>query len=232
MIPDNVSEIKKQITFACSRVGRNPDDITIVAVSKTRTADEIQEVINSGIIDIGENRVQDALNKYNILAQRHIRWHLVGHLQTNKIKDAVRIFDLIHSVDSLKLAQEIDRQAQKIGKVQDILLEVKTSEEPTKYGFKEEEVIEAVKEVNQLKNIRLRGLMTIAPIVENPESARPYFRTLRELRDRIYELPACRQASEFTSYELGDLSMGMTDDFEVAIEEGSTMVRIGRAIFE
>ncbi|MFH1458630.1 MAG: YggS family pyridoxal phosphate-dependent enzyme [Candidatus Omnitrophota bacterium] len=150
---------------------------------------------------------------------------MVGHLQTNKVKQAVKIFDLIHSVDSTRLAQEIDKQAAKIGKTQEILIEVKTSTEATKFGFLPDETADAVKEISRLKNIKLQGLMTIAPLVTNPEEARPCFRTLRELRDEISKLG-------IWNLEFGILSMGMSDDFEVAIEEGTTMVRIGRAVFE
>jgi pyridoxal phosphate enzyme (YggS family) len=150
---------------------------------------------------------------------------MVGHLQTNKVKDAVKIFGLIQSVDSLHLAREIDRQAAKINKIQDILIEVKTSPEATKFGLKPDEAVEVMKEIAELKNISIKGLMTIAPIVDNPGKTRPYFRLLRELRDKINELRT-------PNSELQTLSMGMTDDFEVAIEEGSNMVRVGRAIFE
>jgi pyridoxal phosphate enzyme (YggS family) len=150
---------------------------------------------------------------------------MVGHLQTNKVKDALNLFDLIQSVDSLNLAQEIDRQAAKIHKIQDILIEVKTSPEATKFGLKPDETVEVIKEMAKLKNINIKGLMTIAPIVDNPEKTRPYFKTLRILKDKINSLT-------LTTYPLTLLSMGMTDDFEIAIEEGSNMVRIGRAIFE
>jgi pyridoxal phosphate enzyme (YggS family) len=150
---------------------------------------------------------------------------MVGHLQTNKVKDAVKIFDLIQSVDSLHLAEEIDKQAAKINKIQDILIEVKTSPEATKFGLQLEVVIEVIKGITKLKNLNIKGLMTIAPIVDNPEKARPYFRLLRELGDKINE-------SRITNHESRILSMGMTDDFEVAIEEGANMVRLGRAIFD
>ena len=150
---------------------------------------------------------------------------MVGHLQTNKVKDATKIFDLIHSVDSLHLAQEIDKQAARINKAQDILIEIKTSPEANKFGLKPDDAVEVIKEIVKLKNINLRGLMTIAPIVDNPEKARIYFRMLKELRERI-----CSQLSAFSSQLI--LSMGMTDDFEVAIEEGADMVRLGRVIFE
>jgi pyridoxal phosphate enzyme (YggS family) len=149
---------------------------------------------------------------------------MVGHLQANKVKYAVKLFDLIQSVDSLRLAEEINKESAKINKIQDILLEVKTSPEATKFGLMSEGAVEVIKEISRLKNIRIQGLMTIAPIVDNPQLARPYFRMLRDLRDKICQLP-------FANYHLPILSMGMTDDFEVAIEEGATMVRIGRAIF-
>lgn len=230
MIRENILRIRERITLACSKINQDPDGITIVAVTKGRAPEQIREVVTAGITDIGENRVQEAIIKYNELTDRQtngqrIKWHMVGHLQTNKVKDAVRIFNLIQSVDSLRLANEIDKQASKINKIQDILIEIKTSPEAAKFGFGSDEAIEAIKEINKLKNINIKGLMTIAPIVDDPEKTRPYFRQLRELRDRIYHLP-------FTNYQLPVLSMGMTDDFEVAIEEGSNMLRLGRAIFE
>jgi hypothetical protein len=154
-----------------------------------------------------------------------VKWHMVGHLQTNKVKEAVKFFACIQSVDSLRLAKEIDAQAAKIGKIQDIMLEVKTSPEATKFGLRPQEVLGASEEFARSRNLRVLGLMTIAPLLDDPEQARPYFRKLRGLRDEIDRL------SVF-GYRLSVLSMGMTDDFEVAIEEGSTMVRLGRAIFE
>jgi len=201
----------------------------LVAVSKNRTLEQIKEAIGDSISDIGENKVQEALIKYSAIrntqyAQR-IKWHLVGHLQTNKAKDAVKIFDLIHSVDSLRLAQEIDKQAAKINKVQEILIEVKTSPEEAKSGLQPEEAIGVIKEISVLKNIRILGVMTIAPLVDDPEKARPYFRILAELKEKINALGA-------TQNPIQVLSMGMTNDFEIALEEGSNMLRIGRAIFE
>jgi len=233
MIKDNILKIKERIAQVCSKANRDPSQITVIAVAKGRSADEIRQVIDAGINDIGENKVQETILKYDELMNqrtiepanlRTIRWHMVGHLQTNKVKDAVRIFDLIHSVDSLHLAQEIDKQASRINKVQDILIEVKTSEEATKFGLKPEETIEVIKELARLKNINIIGLMTIAPLVDNPEEARPYFHQLRELKEMLNSL-------HITPYTLHTLSMGMSDDFEVAIEEGSNLVRLGRAIF-
>jgi len=230
MIKDNLLKIKERILSACLRGNQDPASITIVAVSKNRTVEEIREAIASGLSDIGENKVKEALKKYYELRDtsyelRKIKWHLIGHLQTNKVRTAIRIFDLIESVDSLRLALEINKEAEKINKVQDILMEVKTSPETTKYGFRPEDAVDAAKEISRLNNVSLKGLMTIAPLVDIPEKTRPYFRQLRELRERINE-------SRVTSHELRILSMGMSDDFEVALEEGSTMVRIGRLIFE
>jgi pyridoxal phosphate enzyme (YggS family) len=222
MIKENVLKIKERISLICTKINRDPNTISVVAVSKGRTIDQIKEAIDVGITDIGENRVQEAVSKYkeirNTEYARRIKWHMVGHLQTNKVKDAVKIFDLIHSVDSLHLAEEISKQASKINKVQDMLLEVKTSPEIAKFGLKPNEVIEVIKDIVKLKNINIKGLMTIAPVVDNPEKTRPYFRILRELKDTINNMPY--------------LSMGMTDDYQVAIEEGSNMIRLGRAIFE
>lgn len=231
MVKDNILKVRSRIHTACSRANRDPQAITLVAISKGRDSRQIEEALDAGITDIGENKVQEALLKYNNQLtneptnQRTITWHMVGHLQTNKVKDAVRIFDLIHSVDSIRLAQEIDKQAAKIGKVQDILIEVKTSPEETKSGIDPVEAAGLIQQIASLKHINTRGLMTIAALSGDPEKARPYFRRLRELKEEINNLQP-------TSYDLQTLSMGMTDDFEVAIEEGANMVRIGRAIFE
>ncbi len=230
MIRGNISEINERIAKVCAKVGRDPGEITIVAVTKGRTAGQIQEAVACGISDIGENKVQEALLKYRQLMPPDarypaMRWHMVGHLQTNKVKDALRLFDLIESVDSLHLAQEIDRQASGINKVQDILIEVKTSAESTKFGLRPEATANVIKELLGLKNINICGLMTIAPVADNPEKTRPYFKMLRQLKDEICESGIRKEQSRI-------LSMGMSDDFEVAIEEGANMVRLGRAIFE
>lgn len=243
MIGENLSRVREKINSACAHAGRNPQEVTIVAVSKGRPLDQIEAVIAEGINNIGESKVQEALPKYNALRAPRgvnpallasqtagitrqkggVKWHMVGRLQTNKAKEAVRIFDLIHSLDSQRLALEINRQAQKLGKVQDALFEIKTSTEETKAGFSPQEALEAISQISELKNINIKGLMTIAPAVDNPEKTRPYFRTLKELKDKINQL---------TAHKLTILSMGMTDDFQIAIEEGATMVRLGRAIFE
>jgi pyridoxal phosphate enzyme (YggS family) len=231
MITDNVQRVKARIEAACRRVNRDPAGVTLVAVTKGRPVEDILQVFGAGIFDIGENKVQEARLKYAQLPPdtwhlspdtrhlspdtRHLspKWHMIGHLQVNKVKDAVRIFDLIHSVDSLKLAQEIDKQASKIQKVQDILIEVKTSQEAAKYGIHPSELPGLADAVAQLKHVRLLGLMTMAPEGESRDQARPYFRALR-------------------SMGLSVLSMGMSDDFETAVEEGATIVRVGRALFE
>ncbi len=222
MVRENIVRIKERIISACFRVNRDPSGIKIVAVSKGRGVLDIKEALASGLVDIGENRIQETLDKFNKLKAEvsgpEIQWHMIGHLQKNKVKDAVGIFQLIHSVDSLVLAEEINKRAAKINKIQDILLEVKTSPETTKSGLGPDKVKEAIGEISRLKNINIKGLMTIAPLVNHPEEARPYFKKLRELRE-----------STNASYIL---SMGMTDDFEVAIEEGADIIRIGRGIFQ
>ncbi|MCK9594587.1 MAG: YggS family pyridoxal phosphate-dependent enzyme [Candidatus Omnitrophica bacterium] len=220
MMPDAIAGIKERIASACARSGRPAAGVTLVAVTKNRTVEQVNEAIASGVLVIGENKVQEALSKLAdpVLRRSAVSLHMIGHLQSNKAKDAVKTFDLIHSVDSFKLAAELDKQAAKISKIQDILVEVNTSAEASKFGVKPDELEALVKAIAGLKNIKVLGLMTIAPAVDDPEKVRPYFRKLRELQDTIPGLDI--------------LSMGMTDDFEVAVEEGSTMVRIGRAIFQ
>jgi pyridoxal phosphate enzyme (YggS family) len=207
--------VRQRIVAACDRAGRSPDDVTIVAVSKGFPAPFIEEALRAGLADIGENRVQEAQSKFAELSERDVRprWHLVGHLQTNKVRTALGLFDIIHSVDSLKLAEAIDRHAAKPAPV---LIEVNIGGEATKYGFASDETLAACEKIASLSRVDVQGLMTVAPLVSEPEAVRPVFRRLRELRDAL---------------GLPHLSMGMTDDFEVAIEEGATMVRIGRAIF-
>lgn len=229
-IKENIFKVRERISSVCSRINRDPGSITIVCVSKGRTIEQIRQAIDAGITDIGENKVQEAAIKYldqrlTTSGQRIIKRHMVGHLQTNKAREAVGIFDLIHSVDSLRLAREVDKQARKINKIQEILIEVNTSGEESKFGVAPEGAVELIRETGELKNINIKGLMTIAPVADKPEKAKPYFKMLRGLRDKINRLSTI-------NYELSTLSMGMTDDFESAIEEGATMLRVGRAIFE
>lgn len=228
MVKDNILNIRERISSASSKIGVPTDSITIVGVSKNRAVSGIKEVIDCGIINIGENKVQEAFLKYNELKAKGVdglKWHMVGHLQTNKVKEAVKIFDLIHSVDSVRLLEEINKEAVKINKIQDILIEVNTSGEKAKFGFNPDETIDAVKQISEFKNVNIKGLMTVAPIVDNPQFARTYFKLLRELKDQINTL-------HITHYTLHILSMGMSDDFEIAVEEGSNMLRLGRVIFD
>ncbi len=220
----NIASVRTRIAAACGRAGRDPSSVTIVSVSKGIDLARIRESLRAGLPDIGENRIPEALEKYRELAGRAPRpvWHMIGHLQRNKAREAVRIFDLIHSVDSVRLAEELDRQAAKQGKVQEILIEVNISGEESKYGIAPGELDGLLDAFGGLEHVRARGLMCMAPFSEDPEDARPFFRALRELRDaRRGRWPG-----------LEELSMGMSGDFETAVEEGATLVRIGRAIFE
>lgn len=223
MIEDNLKSVTQRMAKSCAKSGRSCADVKLVCVTKEALVEEINDVIDLGIVDIGENRVQDALYKYKSIGRRCL-WHLIGHLQTNKVKDAVSIFSLIHSVDSIHLVEEIDKCSKRINKVQDILVQVNVSGESSKFGLKPEELNGFFKKSLLYPNINILGLMTIAPESRDPEESRPYFRKLRELRDEINN-------SQLTAHSSQLLSMGMSNDFEVAIEEGSTMVRIGRAIF-
>lgn len=223
MVAENLKSVTQRITRCCEKSRRSADEVTLVCVTKEATVKEALEVVRLGAVNLGENRVQELVSKHKVIGDK-AAWHLVGHLQTNKVRDAIKVASLIHSVDSVKLASRIDKEAAKINKVQNILIQVNVSGETTKFGISPDEVSELLKEISAHRNISVKGLMTIAPEVDNPEQVRPYFRALRELRDKINSL----HASHFT---LKDLSMGMTNDFEVAIEEGSNMVRIGRAIF-
>jgi len=214
-IEQNIQNLQQRIAKACEKAGRSPDEVTLVAVSKTVQADAIESAFKAGIRDFGESRVQEAKPKIEQLRRLKpdITWHMVGHLQTNKAKTAAAIFDIIHSVDSLNLAEILNNCSPKR---LPILIQVNVSAEATKGGFMLSEVRETVKQIGELSNLEVQGLMTIAPWVENAEEVRPVFRQLRQLRDAL---------------GLKHLSMGMSDDFEVAIEEGATLVRIGRAIF-
>jgi len=211
----NLERVQAAIANACRRAGRSPDDVLLIAVSKTVEADRIRQGIAAGVRALGENRVQEAKDKIEALG-RPVPWHLIGSLQTNKARDAVRLFDWIHSVDRLDLAREIDRRAHAIGRTANALIEVNVGDEPQKAGVRPEELKALLDAVAGLPALRIRGLMAIPPITEDAERSRPAFRRLRELRDET---------------GLEHLSMGMSADFEVAIEEGATMVRVGTAIF-
>jgi PLP dependent protein len=216
----NVAQVRARIAAAADRGGRRTEEVTLVAVSKTVDAARIREAVALGLRVFGENRVQEARDK--IPAVPGASWHLIGSLQRNKARDAVRLFHVIESVDSEGLAEEISRRAVQHERVLDILIQVNVARESQKHGAAPDATAELARRAADLPGLRLRGLMTIAPLVPNPEEARPVFRALRELRDRI---------QRETRIALAELSMGMSDDFEVAIEEGATMVRVGRAIF-
>ncbi|MBI5639441.1 MAG: YggS family pyridoxal phosphate-dependent enzyme [Nitrospirae bacterium] len=207
------------------RAGRSPDAIRLIAVTKGVGPEKIVEAVENGLRDFGESRIQAAQKKINDsdmqAGHERLRWHLIGHLQKNKSRAAVGLFDLIHSVDSLELAVLMNRYAEEAGKIQEILIQVKLSDEESKYGIPEEKLPGVLKELSGLRNLRAAGLMTIPPFFEDPERARPYFRHLREIRDNYNK----------TGFKWKELSMGMSNDFEVAVEEGSTMVRVGTAIF-
>ncbi len=232
-LANNLKRVRTRMEAAALRAGRDPVEVTLVAVTKTVPLPVIQEVISLGVKHLGENRVQEAEAKIPLLEAPEVTWHMIGHLQRNKVKKALLLFDLIHSLDSLRLAQEISRRAPRIGRTIPVFLEVNLSGEPSKYGFRmaprvmeggeRETFFSFVEKTLQLPNLSVEGLMTMAPIVSQPEEARPYFQRLRQLREELKE--------RFPKMEWKHLSMGMTDDFEVAIEEGATLVRVGRAIF-
>ena len=224
-IAERFRQIKERKDAAAVRSGRSPDEVTLMAVTKTHTAAEINEAIAAGAADIGENRVQELLEKYDSVSP--VRWHLIGHLQTNKVKNVVGKVVMIHSVDSLKLAREINKRASAAGIVMDILIEINSAMEETKSGISSDDLETLVREITaECENIRIRGIMCIPPIAAEPEEARPYFREARELFDKMktWDLPEERFLPD-------TLSMGMSGDFEVAIEEGSTIVRVGSSIF-
>jgi pyridoxal phosphate enzyme (YggS family) len=222
-IADNLKTVTDRIASAAKRAGRDPSSVRLVAVTKTVDVESIRQAVAAGASVLGENRVQEARGKIEKLGNL-ARWHLIGHLQKNKAKYAVKLFELIHSVDDLELARELDRQAAKIGKVQDVLIEVSIAGEAVKAGVAIQDVAALVRETAKLKNISIKGLMTIPPYSEDPESSRSFFRKLRDLAETI-------KKENIPAVSMNELSMGMSGDFEVAVEEGATMVRVGTAIF-
>ncbi len=224
-VEDNLEKIYEKIANAARRAGRNSADVTLVAVTKTRSLPEIRAAHAAGIKNFGENRIQEAQEKVPFLRSEFTAtWHMIGHLQRNKVKYAVEMFDMIHSVDSERLVREIDKRCAQAERVMPILLEVNVSGEESKYGLTPATVKQVVEVAVDLPHVELRGLMTMAPLVADTEEVRPVFQRLRELRDEL--------AQQYATANWQHLSMGMTDDFEVAVEEGATIVRIGRAIFE
>lgn len=223
MIKENLAVVKKNMEEACRKANRNPDEVTLIAVSKTKPISDIEEAIACGMYEFGENKVQELTNKMEQITTP-VHWHLIGHLQTNKVKYIVDKELLIHSVDSLKLAKEIQKEAEKRQTHCNILLEVNVAEEESKFGFAYGEVMDAVKEIALLSNVHIQGLMTIAPFVENPEENRKFFANLHKLLLDIKSI-------NIDNVNMSVLSMGMTNDYMVAIEEGATMVRVGTGIF-
>lgn len=222
-VRENIQSVQDRIASTAQRVGRESDSITLIAISKTKPVSLIVEAIDAGITDIGENRVQEAKGKRSQV-DRPVSWHLVGHLQTNKVKQALKIFDLIHSVDSIRLLAEIERQSCRLNRRTDVLVEVNTSGEESKYGLQPNEVLSFMESASEYSHVRLKGLMTVGEFMPNPEEVRPSFTLLRSLKETI-------DSQGYQNVEMEYLSMGMTNDFEVAIEEGANMVRIGSAIF-
>jgi pyridoxal phosphate enzyme (YggS family) len=223
-LKQRLEQIEQRIRQAAESSNRDAASVRLVAVSKTIAADIVKEAIEAGVTILGENYVQEAREKFKALVQYPVSWHFIGHLQSNKAKYAVRLFDLIHSVDSLKLARELDKQAAKFDKIQQILVQVNIGAENSKSGISTEEAPGLIAEIGQLKNIAVKGLMTMPPYFYQPQKVQPFFAALRELRDQIRD-------QSLPNVSLDELSMGMTGDFEVAIKEGATLVRIGTAIF-
>lgn len=220
-LAENLDLIQQRIRAACERAGRDPDSVTLLAVSKTHPPETIREAADCGLLLFGENKVQEARAKIPLCPGK-CRWHFIGHLQSNKVRDAVELFEMIQGVDSLNLAREINKRCEQASKRMPILLEVNVAGEASKFGYKPEQLLAELNELNTLPKIEIHGLMTIPPYTTDPEKARPYFRRVRELR---------MDCEKILGASLPHLSMGMSDDFEIAVEEGATMVRIGTALF-
>lgn len=223
MIRDNTKIVENDIKDACDRAKRDPKDINLIAVTKTIDTERINEALETGIENIGENKVQEIMEKYDKIEYAP-SWHMIGHLQTNKVKYIIDKIDLIHSVDSLKLAKEIDKRARNINKIMDVLIQLNIADEDTKFGLSYNELDDFIKEIASLENVNVQGLMAIVPYVIDPEEVRPYFRKMKEIFDKLQDSP-------YENINMKYLSMGMTNDFQVAIEEGSNMIRVGTGIF-
>ena len=223
MILENIKQVEENIIKSCEKVGRDPKEVTLIAVSKTKPYTAIEEALPSGVLDYGENKVQELTEKYEILP-KDIRWHMIGHLQRNKVKYLVGKVELIHSVDSLRLANQIETEFAKKNEIANILIEVNMANEESKFGITSETTEQLVREISKLEHLRIKGLMTIAPYTDNPETNRVYFRNMKKLSVDIEE-------KNIDNVSMNVLSMGMTGDYQVAIEEGATMVRVGTGIF-
>ena len=223
-IQTRLAALLARIQSAAANAGRAGDGIRLVAVSKTFPSEAIRQAIAAGVSDIGENYIQEARNKFEALQGTAVKWHFIGRLQTNKAREAVRMFDLIHTLDSYKLALELDRWARRLQKIQPVLIQVNVAGEATKAGVAPEEALSLVRQAAALENIAVQGLMTMLPYFNAPERVRPFFAALRQLRDRI-------RHEQIANIGMQELSMGMTGDFEAAVAEGATLVRIGTALF-
>ena len=223
MILENIKQVEENIIKSCEKVGRDPKEVTLIAVSKTKPYTAIEEALPSGVLDYGENKVQELCDKFDILP-KNIRWHMIGHLQRNKVKYIAGKVELIHSVDSIRLAKQISDEAQKQSIEIPVLLEVNVAREESKFGFFTEETEDACREISKMPGIRVKGLMTSAPFVENAEDNRKYFK-------KLYELAVDIQSKNIDNISMRELSMGMTGDYVVAVEEGATIVRVGTGIF-
>lgn len=223
MIKEQLEEVRERVNAACLRAGRDPKSVTLIAVSKTKPAQAVQEAYEAGARDFGENKVQEILQKQPVLPQ-DIRWHMIGHLQRNKVHQVIGKAVLIHAVDSLRLAEQIEQEAAKQHLDVDVLLEINVAKEESKYGFFLEDAEEAIRRIGALPHVHIKGLMTIAPFVENPEENRGIFQ-------KLYQFSVDINDKNIDNVTMGVLSMGMSGDFEVAIEEGATMVRVGTSIF-
>jgi len=221
MIAENLDTIRRRIASTCLRAGRKPEEVTLIAVTKTFGSALIREAVRAGCRDFGENFVQELLRKREELGGEDIRWHFIGHLQSNKVRHIIEWIHLIHSVDSVNLGNEISKRAQNAGRTVEILVEVNSTAEKTKYGVQPEEAAGLIQRLQELDHVTVAGLMTIGPLAPDPEESRPAFRTMKNLMDTL----------KMGGITLPHLSMGMTNDFEVAIEEGATMIRLGTAIF-
>lgn len=228
-VAENIREVEAKIAAAAEKSGRKAEDVLLLAVSKTKPVELIGEAVKAGCVSLGENKVQEIMEKYEPMmeyapAGDRIHWHLIGHLQTNKVKYIIDKVDMVHSVESLKLAEEIEKRAAQKGIVMDILIEVNMAEEESKFGVKPEDTEALLREISKMEHIRVRGLMTVAPFVENQEENREVFHQMREL---LVDM----NGKKIDNIKMDTLSMGMTGDYEVAIEEGATIVRVGTGIF-
>ena len=224
MLKENYEKVKENIVRACEKAGRSPEDVTLIAVSKTKPLSDIEELLSdTNAVDFGENKVQELVDKYENVS-RPVNWHMIGHLQTNKVKYIVDKVCMIHSVDSLNLAKTIEKEAAKHDVTVNILIEVNVAQEETKFGIREDEVYALIDAIKDMPHVHVMGLMTIAPFVENPEENRVYFRKMHQLSLDI-------KSKCIDNIDMSVLSMGMTNDYEIAVEEGATMIRVGTAIF-